>query len=66
MISPVSNASQPQSVDQTNGASPKKPKPNTPQSNPDSVQLSSAALSALKKSPDAESQSSNDSGNGEH
>lgn len=64
MISPVSNASQPQAVDQTNGAAAKKPKQTNQQASPDSVKLSTAALSALKKSPESASQTSNGSGNG--
>jgi hypothetical protein len=59
MISPVSNASQPQAVDQANGAAAKKPKQNNQQPSPDSVQLSTAALSALKKSPESNSRPGN-------
>jgi len=66
MISPVSNATQPQPVDQTNGSSTKKPKPTTPARNQDTVQLSTAGLAALKKSPEASSQTGDQEASGGH
>jgi hypothetical protein len=68
MISPVSNASQHQPVDKADGASTKKPaKPTTPSHGGDSVQLSTAGLAALKKSPEASSQTANEGGsNSDH
>jgi hypothetical protein len=56
MISPVSSATQSQSADQAQAGQNKKPvKPDTTPPRPDSVQLSTAALSALKESPEGSS-----------